>query len=253
MNIILVTGASSGMGKEFVLQVDKHFPKVDEIWLIARRKERLQELANQCKHTCRILDLDLTDSDSYIILEELLKQENPKITLFINNAGMGIIGTFAKMKCQEMTETVRLNCEAVTAVNSICIPYMKKNSRLIMMSSCAAFIPQPGFSVYAASKSFVLSLARALKEELKEKKIYVTAVCPGPVMTEFFDKAEKYDRILGIKKFFMANPESVVKKALIDSKNKKAVSVYGLSSKFMQVAGKILPHGILIKITNLLY
>ena len=79
MNIILVTGASAGMGMEFVKQIDKKFPNVDEFWLIARRKDKLQELANSCNHKCRVVDLDLTDEDSYEILDCLLKQENAKI------------------------------------------------------------------------------------------------------------------------------------------------------------------------------
>jgi len=253
MNIILVTGASAGMGMEFVKQVDLRFPKVDEIWLVARRKERLQELANSCKHKCRVIDLDLTEDDSFIILESLLEQENAQIRLLINNAGFGVIGTFSKLKRRELTDMVRLNAEALTAINSVCIPFMKKNSRIILIASSAAFMPQPSFAVYAATKSFVLSLAYALSEELRKEKIYVTAVCPGPVNTEFFDIAEKYGKILPIKKFFMSKPEAVVKKALIDSRNKKTVSVYGIASKFMRIWGKILPYKLLVRIINMLY
>ena len=253
MNIILVTGASAGMGMEFVKQIDKKFPNVDEFWLIARRKDKLQALANSCNHKCRVVDLDLTDEDSFEILDCLLKQENAKIRLLINNAGFGIIGKYTELSRSELTGMVRVNAEALTAVNSVCIPYMMKNSRIILMASSAAFMPQPSFAVYAATKSFVLSLAYALNAELKKDKIYVTAVCPGPVNTEFFDIAEKHGKILPIKKFFMAKPENVVKKALVDARNKKSVSVYGFASNCMRVWGKIFPHKLVSQIIMMMY
>ena len=119
---------------------------------------------------------------------------------------------------------------------------MKKNSRIIQLASSAAFMPQPDFAVYAATKSYVYSLSRALSEELRQRKIYVTAVCPGPVDTPFFDIAEKDGKTLAIKKLTMASPEKVVEQAISDSFHKKRTSVYNPYIKMFYVLAKIIPH-----------
>lgn len=261
-NIIVVTGASSGMGKEFVKQIDQRFPKVDEIWLIARRKDVLQELAKCCNHTCKVLALDLCNKQAQDEIKDLLASEEVQITLLVNSAGYGILGPFYQDAesvetagfvkeektsvdaewMKEQTGMVSLNCEALTAMTYLCIPYMKKGGRIIQLASSAAFLPQPKFAVYAATKSYVLSFSRALNEELRDCQIHITAVCPGPVDTEFFDRAEKGSDTLFIKKLVMAKPERVVSKALLDVRNKKDVSVYSLPIQAFYVASKLLPH-----------
>ena len=118
---------------------------------------------------------------------------------------------------------------------------MPRQSRIIQMASSAAFMPQPGFAVYAASKSYVLSLSRALGSELKERAITVTAVCPGPVKTEFFDIAETYENVKLYKKLTMAQVEKVVRQALVDAAAGKSVSVYGSLMKGFRLLTKFLP------------
>lgn len=264
-NIIIVTGASSGMGKEFVKQIDQRFRGVDEIWLIARRKDVLRELAKSCNHVCRILAYDLCEKQAQDELRALLSAEQPRITLLVNSAGYGILGPFyqetkkaaeifveeeqiaadrAWMK--EQTGMVSLNCEALTAMTYLCIPYMKKGGRIIQLASSAAFLPQPKFAVYAATKSYVMSFSRALNEELRDRQIHVTAVCPGPVDTEFFDRAEVGSDTLFIKKLVMAKPENVVRKALLDARNKKDVSVYSLPIQAFYAVSKLLPHKLML-------
>ena len=271
-NIIIVTGASSGMGKEFVKRIDQRFPKVDEIWLIARRKDVLQELADSCNHTCKVLAFDLCEKQAQDEIKDLLAEEQPQITLLVNSAGYGILGPFYKdteavknadfLKNEKMsvdagwmkeqTGMVSLNCEALTAMTYLCIPYMKKGSRIIQLASSAAFLPQPKFAVYAATKSYVLSFSRALNEELRSRQIHVTAVCPGPVNTEFFDRAEKGSDTLFIKKLVMAKPERVVKKALLDAKDKKDVSVYSLPIQAFYLASKLLPHKLMLMVMRMM-
>ena len=254
--IISVTGASSGMGKEFVKQVDVCFPNVDEIWLIARRKEVLEEVALSCKHSCRTLAYDLSEKTSLETLGHLLQTEQPSIELLVNSAGYGILGLFcnaekndlARNQLKDQTGMVSLNCEALTAMTYLCIPFMKRDGRIIQLASSAAFLPQPKFAVYAATKSYVLSFSRALNEELRQVPVYVTAVCPGPVDTEFFERAEKGSDTLFIKKIVMAKPENVVAKALKDSQNKKKVSVYGILMQLFYFMSKILPHKLLLMI-----
>ncbi len=247
-NIIIITGASSGMGQEFVRQSDLRFPNVDEIWLIARRNEKLNEIATSCKHKCRVLAYDLCEPKAIEEISELLQSERPQITMLVNSAGYGILGPFYKDAAwlKEQTGMIELNCEALTAMTYICIPYMKRGGRIIQLASSAAFLPQPNFAVYAATKSYVLSFCRALNEELRKEKIYVTAVCPGPVDTEFFDRAEKGTERLFIKKFFTAKPDKVVQKALLDARNKKEISVYSLPMQAFFIAGKLLPHKLML-------
>lgn len=263
-NIIIVTGASSGIGKEFVRQIDARFPKVDEIWLIARRKDLLEELAVSCKHNCRVLAYDLCNKQAQEEIRALLNAECLEITLLVNSAGYGILGPFYQeeqdaadcMKegkktnttnwMQEQIGMVELNCAALTAVTYLCIPHMKRGGRIIQLASSAAFLPQPKFAVYAATKSYVLSFSRALNEELKSRKVFVTAVCPGPVDTEFFERAEKGTDTLFIKKLVMAKPKKVAAKALLDARNRKDVSIYSLPIQAFYAASKLLPHKLLL-------
>lgn len=247
-NIIIVTGASSGMGKEFVKQMDEKFPKVDEIWLISRRKETLEELAKGCNHRCRVFAFDLCEKQAQEEIRMQLEAEQPEITMLVNSAGYGILGPFVSTCMKEQTGMVSLNCEALTAMTYLCIPYMKKGGRIIQLASSAAFLPQPKFAVYAATKSYVMSFSRALNEELRDRRVFVTAVCPGPVDTEFFERAEVGNDTLFIKKMVMAKPQDVVRKALLDARNKKDVSVYSLPIQAFYAVSKLLPHKLMLLI-----
>lgn len=252
MNIAIITGASAGMGREFVKQMDSIFSNIDEFWLIARRKERLEELSATIETKSRILPLDVTSEKDLEVLKLLLKQEKPTLRILVNCAGFGILGAFQERECEEQAMMVRLNCEALTRITHMCIPYMKKNSRIIQLASSAAFLPQTNFAVYAATKSYVLSFSRALGEELRKQQIYVTSVCPGPVETEFFTIAEKYGTGLKVKKLTLVRPEQVVHAALLASKRKQKISVYGGYIKSFRVLAKVLPHDLLLKIMRIL-
>lgn len=244
MKIAIVTGASSGMGREFVRQIEHLYKELDEIWVIARRKERLEELKSRMLTNIRILQGDLLDDDIYEITEQLLKEKQPNIRMLVNAAGFGKKGEVKDISCRDQLEMIDLNCKALTHMTKICIPYMCKGSRIINLASAAAFCPQPSFSVYASTKSYVLSFSRSLGTELAKEGIFVTAVCPGPVETEFFETAGKQDNPM--KEAAMAKPEAVVKQALIDSRDKKDVSVYGVTMKATKAATKILPHRLLL-------
>lgn len=249
MNIIIITGASSGMGMEFALQLDNVFEtSIDEIWLIARRKEQMLEVASSMEHTTRVLDMDVTKKDDMKRLKKLLAKEKPVIRMLVNCAGYGVMGDFSKLNMQEELGMIDVNCKALTQMTYLCIPFMHRNSRIIQLASSAAFMPQPGFAVYAASKAYVNSLSRALSEELRKKKIYVTSVCPGPVDTPFFSIAEKDGKILAIKKMTMAKAEKVVEKAIKDSFHKRTVSVYGGYIKAFGILAKIVPHQVILTI-----
>jgi short-subunit dehydrogenase len=129
---------------------------------------------------------------------------------------------------------------------------MKPNARIIQMASAAAFVPQADFAVYAASKSYVLSFTRALGRELREDGIFVTAVCPGPVNTPFFDIAERTGTTLAIKKYTMVEAKEVVHLAIRDSLAGRSVSVCGLPMKAVRVLTKTLPHSFVLMTMDLM-
>lgn len=248
MKIAIVTGASSGMGRESVLQIAEQFPKLSEIWVVARRKERLEELQKCCQIPLRIFSLDLGTEEAIETFAYALHAEKPDVKLLVNAAGYGKIGSVEEHTCSEETGMVRTNCEALCAVTHTVLPFMSDNSRILQFASSAAFLPQPDFAVYAASKSFVLSYSRALNAELRKRRIAVTAVCPGPVDTEFFDIAQTSEKAPFYKKFFMADAKKVVRKALRDSMMGKSISVYGSFMQLFHGLCKILPHDVILRI-----
>lgn len=250
MKIAVVTGASSGMGREMIIQLWEHFNGFDEIWVIARRLDRLDELDRQVGVPLRKFALDLTKEDDLRILERAIGELKPQVKFLVNAAGFGKIGNVDALSLSDETDMVRLNCEALCAVTRMVLPYMTCNSRIIQFASSAAFLPQPGFAIYAATKSFVLSYSRALNQELKARNIYVTAICPGPVKTEFFDIAETTGEIPLYKRLVMANPKRVVSKAIRDSVAGRDISVYGLTMKAFCVLCKVLPHRCILRIMD---
>ena len=243
MKIALITGASSGLGREFARQIPKLYQNLDEIWVVARRAERLNELEMELKVPVRIFDGDLNQDYIYKKLGIALGKSHANVRML---AGYGKIGTFCEYGWKEETGMVDLNCRSLTRMTALCLPYMHCGSRIVNLSSAAAFGPQPGFAVYAATKSYVYSLSMALGRELKGSGIYVTAVCPGPVDTEFFDHTGK--EVASVKKKFRADAKDVVRKALIDSARGKKTSVYGLSMKAAQVASKVVPDSVIVAV-----
>ena len=250
MKIAIVTGASSGMGREMVFRLADRYGGFQEIWVVGRRKERLDALDGKVPVKLRKFPLDLTKKEDLEILAAALAEKKPEVRFLVNAAGFGITGPVGSFPEEEAASMVRLNCEGLTAVTELVLPYIPDNSRILQFASAAAFMPQPGFAVYAASKSFVLSYSRALAVELKKKNIYVTAVCPGPVETEFFGIALDGGKLAPIKKITMAEPKKVVKKALMDSMKGKRISVYGPWMKAFYVLCRIVPHEILMGFIN---
>lgn len=248
MKIAIVTGASSGMGKESIVQLADRFGTLDEIWAIARRKERLEDLRTELPTPLRIFPLDLCEEGTLESLRKTLEEVRPQVHVLVNAAGFGKIGKVADLDLADETGMIRLNCESLCAVTKLVLPYIPDHGRIIQYASSAAFLPQPEFAVYAATKAFVLSYSRALNTELKSRDIVVTSVCPGPVKTEFFDIAETTGKIPLYKKLVMADPKNVVRLAIRDSIIGKSVSVYGFFMKAFRVLSKIVPHELLLQI-----
>ncbi len=245
MKIAVVTGASSGMGREFVLQISKE-KKLDEIWVIARRTDRLEALKEEVKTPIRPISLDLTKEESITAYKELLEAEQPEVEVLMNASGFGRFGTFTDMEPEAMYRMIDLNCKAYVGITYATIPYLKAGSEVYQLDSLSSFQPVPYICVYGATKAFVLSFSRALNVELKSRGIKMMAVCPGWVKTEFFDHAVTDNTITYYNKFF--TPEEVITRALRDMKKGKDVSICGFSVRAQVFFTKLLPHKLVMKI-----
>ena len=191
---------------------------------------------------------DVTKEDDIKIYRELLKNETPSIRVLVNSAGFGMIGRFEELPEEEIVGMCDVNMTALTKMIAISLPYMnERRANIINVASAAAFCPQPSFAVYAATKSYVLSLSTALNRELEERNITVTAVCPGPVDTEFFEVAEKHHQVKIYKKMFKTKANKVVETALLDAYHNYHISIHGFSMKLFRFICKIIPRNFITK------
>lgn len=191
--VALITGASAGFGEEFARQLA---PQLNELHLVARRGDRLEALRAELTRPgleviCHVVDL--TDSHATEEFLQRLTFTDRPLSLLVNNAGMGDHGDFAESEWAKVDAMLKLNVSALTRLTHALLPELRRASEaaIINISSLASFAPLPGLTVYAATKAYVSSFSEGLRGELRETNIRVTAVCPGPVHTEFFDKAER--------------------------------------------------------------
>ena len=247
MRIAIVTGASSGMGREFVLQLDS-WEHYDEIWVIARRRERLEELAGEVHTPLRLLALDLTLPEALEQYAQTLREAQPEVKLLVNCAGYGKFGRCDELPADEQLGMIDLNCRALTAVTTLTLPYLRAGSRIVQLDSLSAFQPVPYLAVYAASKAFVLSYSRALDAELRPRGIRCMAVSPGWVQTEFFDRAMEpgSSAVTYFNRVYQAS--AVVQRARKDLRRGRAVSICGLPVRMQVRAVKLLPHSLVMRI-----
>lgn len=248
MNIAIVTGASSGMGREFVRQLSA-WVQVDEIWAIARRTDALEELKKETAIPVRPVSLDLLKEESFETLETMLEAEKPVISLLVNAAGFGKFGAYHKVSIADDCRMIDLNCKALVVMTRLCIPYMGKSSHILQLDSLSAFQPVPYITTYGATKAFVLSYTRAMIRELKGTGIRMMAMNPGWVKTEFFDHAMKTNA--GEVQYFniLYEAKDVVATGLRDLYNtRKDYSVHGLPIRNQVRAVKLMPHSIVMKI-----
>lgn len=251
MKTAIITGASAGLGVEFVRQLEGAFPEVECVWLIARSEQKMQEAAKALQRAqAKIIPLDLCDEGSFAQLEQLLAAEKPEVTLLVNNAGCGYLGNVGEGALDLQTRMVDLNVRALTAVTHLVLPYVAQGGRIINLSSIASFCPNPRMTVYSSTKAYVSSFNRGLSVELKPIGITVTAVCPGPMATEFLDVGG----IAGNSKTFdilpYCDPAKVVAGAYKAAKAGHAVHTPRGFFKFYRVLAKIVPQPLMIKFTK---
>ena len=248
MTVAIITGASSGMGREFVRQFSEYV-SVDEVWVIARRASALEELSAECAVPVRPIPLDLCDDSAFATFAALLKKEQPDVKLLVNAAGFGKFGCFDKVSITDECRMIDLNCTALVRMTRLTLPYMHRGSHILQLDSLSAFQPVPYITTYGATKAFVLSYSRAMNRELKSRGIRCMAMNPGWVKTEFFDHAfetnhsevQYFDRLYEAK--------DVVATGLKDLyRSKKDVSIHGLPVKLQVLLVKLVPHSIVMNI-----
>ncbi len=238
MRVAVVTGASAGIGRQFVYAIDKEYHP-DEIWVIARRLQRLEELKEKCSSVIRPMALDLSDLKSIDEYKAALKKSNPEICILVNAAGFGVFGPFADKDIDKQLSSVMVNVIALTGICHASIPYMADGDSIINVGSNSAWQPVPLQAVYGAGKSYVLNFSRALNRELKGRGIHVMCVCPGWIKTEFQKVAHHDDYIRYVDRWY--GPEEVVTKAMKDLKKKKMVSILGYPVRRQVRLVKFLP------------
>lgn len=271
-SIAIVTGASSGLGVEYARALDKlpsrsEFPdkrqvkdvnkerinfcsglyRPDEIWITARRRERLEKLAQDLNTPVRIFAGDICDEELRAsIVDELKTKEDGeelKISYLVNSAGRGKTGDFENLSHDHVEGLLDLNIKSLTLLCYEVLPYMSKGSFIFNVASVAAFLPQKNFSIYAASKAYVLNFSRALDFDLAKKGIRVIAVCPNPMETEFFDQSSEKS-VSAIKNIGIEKPDSVVNRSFKLARRRLfnwRVSVSHPLAKGIHLLSKLLP------------
>ena len=249
MKTAIITGASSGLGEEFVRQLRSFFPEIERVWLVARRRERLDALAAELGEEVSVclLPLDLCSEGSLIALRSVLKAEEPEVQLLINCAGIGFVGYVADMPLETQTGMTDLNVTALTAVTNLVLPYMKAGGHILNVSSIASFCPNARMTVYSATKAYVTAFSQGLREEMRPRGIGVCAVCPGPMDTEFLSLAG----ITGHSQTFERLPHTQVQKVAAGAykavRAGKAIYTPGLFFKFYRLVAKLLPEKLVVK------
>jgi short-subunit dehydrogenase len=240
----LITGASAGLGAEFARQCAK---RGEEVVLVARRADRLHQLAAEIGSKAHVIPADLTEPKmaTRVVADSIAK--GLWIRTLINNAGFGLVGEFYELSLARQLEMIDLNVRALTnttyaALNGMTI---NREGRILNVASTAAFQPGPRMAVYFASKAYVLSFSEALHEELKGEGIHVTALCPGPTATEFGEVSGWSGKV---PNFAMADAASVVRAGLNGLDRNRAVVVPGILNKLSGQGHRLLPRSWLRKI-----
>jgi hypothetical protein len=239
-----VTGASSGLGREFALALAAQaYP----VLAVARRAERLSALADEVARRGGRLEPVVADLSTADGVERLLARAHEReVELLVNNAGVATYGPFTSTAPAREEELVRLNVQALVALTRGLLPTMVERRRggVINVASQMAFQPMPYFAVYAASKAFVLSFSEALAQELRDSGVCVTAVAPGFVTTEFTAVAGSQ---APERRFPHLEAEQVVAKALRAHERRKSVKVVGGFYLFLTFAGRFAPRAVLAR------
>ncbi len=246
MAVAIITGASSGIGTEYIKAVTELYPEIDELWLIARREDKLKEQALKYPDKkCVILPLDLGKQESLRTLEETLKERNPDIKVLINDAGRGGKVMFESQELEDMMSIVKLNCMGLMGMTKVCLPYIHKGGTIVQLSSTSAFVPNTNLTVYCASKAFVKTFSLGLRQELKKRKINVCTVYPGLIMTDIVKDLSGAQRHVP-----KVSARDCAYKSLRAAKRGRSGYTTGAFYKCYRLLSKLLPQEMLVKIAG---
>jgi uncharacterized protein len=242
--VTLITGASAGLGVEFARQCRK---RGDELVLVARRGDRLYEVAAEVGGVAHVIVADLMRPGAPARLLTEIREKGLSVATLINNAGFGLTGKFDRLPLDRQRGMIDLNIGALTELTHLFLPDMleRREGAILNVASTAAFQPGPGFAVYFATKSYVLSFTEALHQELKRSGIKVSALCPGPTRTEFGDVAGVKSASLGR---YSADPASVVAAGLKGLDRNKAIVVPGFTNKLTAQSSRVIPRAAMRRI-----
>jgi short-subunit dehydrogenase len=247
MRIAIITGASSGLGKEFATELIEKYRELDEVWLIARRKERLEEISQKYpEKTIKAVPLDLGKEESFWEFEKLLDENKPDIRILVSNAGVGTWGNFEEKDLGSQLDMLNLNAKGCVAITRLCLPYMSKGSFIIETCSVCSFVPNPRMAVYSGTKALVLYFSRAIHEELKPRGINVCALCPGNMDSEMAILSEQQGKKSIVNMLPYLDMKKVAKDSLKAAQRGRAVYTPGAFYKFYRVVSKILPHNLMM-------
>ena len=218
----LITGATAGLGEEFARQLA---PVAARLILVGRRKERLASLSESLREkfpalAVETIPMDLALSSERVRLASHIIREEIPVNLLVNNAGLGDLGPFDTAEWERLEPMLSVNVAALTHLTHLLLPMLRASSpaAVLNVSSVAGFFPLPEMAVYAATKAYVTSFSEALRMELAPHGVTVTALCPGPVPTEFFDVASRNGETIRAMDrshpALSATPELVVSEAL---------------------------------------
>ncbi|MCW8996369.1 MAG: SDR family NAD(P)-dependent oxidoreductase [Psychromonas sp.] len=250
--VVLITGASAGLGEEFAFQLAK---QGFSLLLVARRQQNLQQVQQQILAKYPDIDVfnlsvDLTQSDAAQQIVDYIEHHSLLLSGLINNAGFGQRGAFSKIALIRQMEMLQVNINSLVSLTHLAIPLLKaqQNSFIINVASTAAFQAGPNLAVYYASKAFVLSFSQALYEELKGEGIQVSTLCPGATKTEFAQVAEMSESLLF--KLRVMEKQPVVNCSLANMD--KAVVIPGLLNKLSVFFVRLLPGAVARKLAYLI-
>ena len=252
MNLAIITGASSGLGREYARAILEAHPQFDQLLLIARRRERLEAIAREYPgREIHLLPLDLTAQESIPAIGQWLEAHEARVGLLINNAGMGTLGDVADSDPDTQAHMVDLNCRALTALTTLCLKYMDRGGAIVNVCSIASFVPNARLNTYSATKAYVLSFTKGLRYELRSRGVNVLAACPGPMETEFLPVAGSaagaspaFDRLPRVQ------PRRMARKSLAAALRGKCVYTDGALYKLYRVVAKLLPHNLLLPLSR---
>ena len=247
MSIAVITGASSGIGREFAKQIKEKL-NVERFWFVARSTDKMQALAKELNVDARIISADLSTDNGLSELRSALEEEKPEVKYLINAAGFGNFGSFDQISEELVAKMIDLNSKALVLITHMVIPYMVNGGRIVQLGSGSCFTPLPYFNVYSSSKVFVLHYTKSLNYEIKKYGLRATCFCPGWVETDFLGKATDNPNVTMPKEMKpLLKTEAVVAKCIKAMVKGKAMCVTNWYTKLQHFLFKILPDSLLTK------